>query len=182
MVPGALSTVVEDFVTGPHRVDSVHPELTDGLAQLWGRAAVAGGAAGFGPNDPVESLHAAAAELVTEVTAKRTHLLTIGRSHVLVGATALRPHPLPLRAHTGELVLLLVDPDLRDQGWEQQLHDAALAQAQARGLARLEVFDREGSVLARLCAANGWTERGRWPGALREGSQDLDGVWFTRDV
>lgn len=172
-----------EFVTGPHRVDSVHPDLADGLAQLWGRAAVAGRAAGFGPADSVESLHAAAGDLVAEVTAKRTYLLTLGHSHELVGAAALRPHPMPLRAHTGELVLVLVDPKLQDEGWEQQLHDAALAQAQARGLQQIEAFDRQGAELTRLCLANGWSERGRWPGSVRvPGHPDQDGIWFTREV
>jgi ribosomal protein S18 acetylase RimI-like enzyme len=174
--------VTEEFVTGPHRVDSVHPELADGLAQLWGRSAVAGRAAGFGPDDSVEALRGAATELVAEVSAKRTHMLTLGRAHELVGAAALRPDPWPLRAHTAELALLLVDPELREQGWGQQLHDAVLVLARARGLTRLQAFDREGSELAQLCAANGWDERGRWPGALRRGHQDVDGVWFTREV
>ena len=174
--------MTEEFVTGPHRVDSVHPELTDGLAQMWGRAAVAGRAAGFGPSDSVEALQGAATELVAEVSAKRTHMLTLGHATELVGAAALRPHPWPLRAHTAELVLLLVDPQLQDRGWGQQLHDAALVLAQARGFARLQVVDGEGAELAQLCAANGWDERGRWPGALRRGGQDVDGIWFTREV
>lgn len=173
----------EDWVSGPHRVDTPHPELTDGLANLWGRVATAGGAVGFGPADPVEELHAAAKELVEEVTNKRVRLITLGKGHVLVGAVALRQQRLPVQRHTAQLLWLLVDPDLQGQGWEQQLHDAALAQAQALGLEKLELSARGGSDLAQLLESNAWVERGRWSGAVRlaDGEEHAE-VWFARDV
>ena len=173
----------EDFITGPHRVDTPHPDLTDGLANLWGRVATAGGAVGFGPSDPVEELHAAAKELVEEVSNKRVRLMTLGKGHVLVGAAALRQQRLPVQRHTAQLLWLLVDPELQGQGWDQQLHDAVLTQAHAFGLRRLELFAREGSDLARFVESNGWVEQGRWPGAVRvaEGDEHAE-VWFARDV
>ncbi len=173
----------EDWVSGPHRVDTPHPELTDGLANLWGRVATAGGAVGFGPSDPVEELHAAAKELVEEVTSKRVRLITLGKGHVLAGAVALRQQWLPVQRHTAQLLWVLVDPDLQGQGWDQQLHDAALVQAQALGLEKVQLFARGGSDLARLLESNAWVEQGRWPGAVRlaEGEEHPE-VWFARDV
>jgi GNAT superfamily N-acetyltransferase len=173
----------DGFVTGPHRVDRPHPELTDALTELWGRVTVAGGAVGFSPTDPVEELRVVAGQVVEDVTNKRAYLITIGRSHVLVGAAVLKPGQRPVRHHTGELEWLMVDPELQGQGWGQQLHDAALAQAQALGLEKLSLVTRTGHGVERFYEANGWVERGRWPGAVRIAAGDeRDEIWFTRDL
>jgi GNAT superfamily N-acetyltransferase len=171
------------FVTGPHRVDRPHPDLAEGLADLWGRVTVAGGAVGYSPADSVEQLRAAADGVVDDVTNKRAYLITLGREHVLVGAAVLTLRQRPVRSHTGELTWLMVDPDLQGNGWGKQLHDAVLAQSQALGLAKLDLVARGGHGLEGFYEANGWTERGRWPGAVRVAEDDQrDLIWFTRDV
>lgn len=173
----------EGFVTGPHRVDTPHPGLVDALTDLWGRVTVAGGAVGFGPASSVDDVRAIAEELVNEVQQRRAHLMTIGQAHVLVGATVLVPGRLPVDQHTGELRWLLVDPALRGAGWGKQLHDAALIQAQAQGLAKLQARVRGEQGLERFFEGYDWVERGRWPGAVRvDPSDERDEVWFTRDV
>ncbi|MCI2416271.1 GNAT family N-acetyltransferase [Saccharopolyspora sp. K220] len=173
----------DGFVTGPHRVDTPHPDLVDALADLWGRVTVAGGAVGFSPTDPVDQLRAAAASLVEDIRVKKAHLITIGQQHVLVGLAVLRPRQLPVRKHTGELVWLAVDPVLQGKGWGKQLLDAVLVQAQAIGLEKLDLVTRSGHDLERFYEAHGWVERGRWPGAVRVApGDDRDEIWFTRDV
>ncbi|MER7082606.1 Acetyltransferase (GNAT) domain-containing protein [Saccharopolyspora kobensis] len=173
----------DGFVTGPHRVDAVHPDLAEALAGLWARVTAAGGAAGFSPTDSLDELRAAAAKLVEEVRGKQAHLITIGQQHVLVGIAVLRPRQLPVRTHTGELVWLAVDPALQGRGWGKQLHDAALVHAQAIGLEMLDLVTRSGHGLERFYAGLGWVERGRWPGAVRVApGDDRDEIWFTRDV
>ncbi|QGK69209.1 GNAT family N-acetyltransferase [Allosaccharopolyspora coralli] len=171
------------FVTGPHRVDQPHPDLVDGLTDLWGRVSVAGGAVGFRPSDPLEKVREAAAKVVDDVSQRRAFLITVGRDRELVGAAVLTPQSLPARAHTGELSWLMVDPDLQGTGWGRQLHDAVLAQAQAVGLTQLELITRSGQDLERYYEALGWVERGRWPGAVRLDDGDTrDEVWLTRDT
>ncbi|CAM00724.1 acetyltransferase (GNAT) family protein [Saccharopolyspora erythraea NRRL 2338] len=171
------------FVTGPHRVDTPHPDLVDGLADLWGRVTVAGGGVGFTPADPVEEVREAAASVVDDVAGRRAHLLTIGREHVLVGVAVLVPGRYPVRRHTGELSVLMVDPDLQGQGWGRKLHDAAVAHAQALGLEKLELVVRGGHDLERFYTGLGWTESGRWERSVRVADgDDRDRIWFTRDV
>ncbi|WP_229679934.1 GNAT family N-acetyltransferase [Saccharopolyspora thermophila] len=185
---GALSIVADDidpagFVTGPHRVDTPHPDLAQALADLWGRVTVAGGAVGFSPTDPVDRLREAATALVEDVRHRRAHLITLGQQHVLVGMAALRARQLPVRQHTGELVWLAVDPQLQGKGWGKQLHDAVVAQAQALGLEKLDLVTRSGHGLERFYTNLGWVERGRWPGAVRVApGDDRDEIWLTRDV
>ena len=145
----------EGFVTGPHRVDTPHPGLVDALADLWGRVTVAGGAVGYTATDSVDELRAGAEELVEDVRNRRVHLITIGQQHVLVGMAVVRPRRLPVRRHTGELAWLAVDPALQGKGWGKQLLDAAVVQAQALGLERLDLVTRSGQGLDRFYEANG---------------------------
>lgn len=173
----------DDFVTGPHRVDQVHPELVDALTALWGRVTVAGGAVGFAKDDPIDDVRAAAHAVVDRVRARQAFLLTLGRSHELVGAAVLVPGRRPIRRHTGELQWLMVDPDLQGQGLGRQLLDAVHAQAQALGLTTLVLHTRSGHGLEEFYAASGWVERGRWPRAVRITPNDQrDEVWMTRDL
>lgn len=173
----------DSFVTGPHRVDRPPPELADGLAELWGRVTLAGGAAGFRPDSSVEVLRTTAAKVFDDVTARRAYLITLGQEHVLVGAAVLTPGDRPVARHTGDLTSLVIDPELQGKGWDQQLHDAALSQALALGLEKLSLCTRGGQGLERFYEANDWVERGRWPGGLRVGKQDeRDEIWFTRDL
>lgn len=173
----------DGFVTGPHRVDNPPPNLADALADLWGRVIVAGGAIGFKPTDPVDAVRETAGAVLDDVTQRRAYMMTLGQGHVLVGAALLVPGELPVHRHVGKLAWLMVDPGLRDSGWAQQLHDAVLAQAQALGLEKLCVYVPGGRESEGLYADNGWTECGRWPGAVRvaEGD-DRDQVWYAREV
>lgn len=171
------------FVTGPHRVDTPHPGLVDGLADLCGRVTVAGGAVGFSATDSLEDLSAAASSVVDDVRNKRSFLITIGKDHALAGVAVITPGQRPVRRHTGNLAWLMVDPELQGSGWGQQLHDAALAQAQALGLEKLDLVARSDQGLESFYVVNGWVERGRWPGAIRISADDERAeIWFTRDM
>lgn len=173
----------DGVVTGPHRVESPHPDLVNALADLWGRVTAAGGAVGFGPADPVDRLRAAAAALVEDVRNEKAHLITIDQQHVPVGLAVLRQRQLPVRRHTGELAWLAVDPAFQGKGWGKRLLAEVQVQARAIGLEKLDLVARSGHDLERFYEANGWVERGRWPGAVRVAADDdRDEIWFTRDV
>lgn len=180
MVP---EPVTDGFISGPHRVDQVHPELVDALAALWARVTAAGGAVGFAPDDAVEDIRAAAELVVEHVRNRQAYLLTLGREHELVGVAVLVPGRRPIRRHTGELQWLMVDPDLQGQGWGRQLLDAIHAQAQALGLSTLVLHTRSGHGLEKFYGDAGWVERGRWPRAVRmSADEERDEIWMTRDL
>lgn len=60
---------------------------------------------------------------------------------------------------------------------------AAVAHARAIGVERLELSTRSGHGLEAFYTSQGWTERGRWPGAVRVAEGDeRDDIWFTREL
>ncbi len=174
-----------DFTSGPHRVDQPHPELSTALTDLLGRVTVAGGATGFTATTELETITGVVENVIGDLSVrpKRRHMLTSGQAHALAGAVILRPGELPVRQHHAEIEWLLVDPDMQGRGLGATLLDAAVSHAQALGLAQLSLTTRSGQELEKFYADQGWTERGRWPGALRVGEDDRrDQVWFTREV
>lgn len=177
--------MAEEFVSGPLRVDQPHPELPQALTDLIGRVTVAGGATGFTATTELDVISALAAEIVDDVAArpKRRHLLIMGQERALAGAVVLRPARLPVQAHRAEVEWLLVDPDAQNRGFGGQLLDAAVAHAQAIGVAQLHLTTRSGQGLEEFYTGRGWTESGRWPGSLRVAEGDVrDQVWLTREV
>ncbi|RCW45060.1 acetyltransferase (GNAT) family protein [Halopolyspora algeriensis] len=174
-----------EFISGPHRVDDPHPDLPQALADLLGRATVAGGATGFTATTELDTITAAARRIVDDLSQrpKPRHVLTAGQERTLAGAVVLRPGKLPVQRHRGEIEWLLVDPELQGQGLEQQLLDAAAVQARALGLTQLSLSTRSGQGLEDFYADRGWVERGRWPGSLHVSENDhRDQVWFTLDL
>ncbi|GAA0614113.1 GNAT family N-acetyltransferase [Kutzneria viridogrisea] len=175
--------MTEPFVTGPHRVDQPHPELVDAMTGLWHRVTLAGGAGGFAPADPVEEIRTVATRVVKDVRARRSHLLTLGADHALAGFAVLTPGTRPVRRHTAELEWLMVEPELQGRGWGGQLLTAVELHARALGIEQLVLITRTGHGVERFYEKQGWTERGRWPGAVRMAPGDVrDQIWFTREV
>ena len=177
MVPQPVTD--EPFVSGPHRVHEVHPEMGTALGTLWLDVVRAGGAVGFPRDAPEEEIRAAAEAAIEEVRAKRVQLLVIGADHELAGTVFLRRGSSPVLAHRAEVLRLMVRPDLQGRGWGKILLDEAVAQATALGLEQLLLSTRGGTDLPAFYAEQGWTEVGVWPGALRIGPDELrDEHWF----
>jgi GNAT superfamily N-acetyltransferase len=177
--------MADDFISGPHRVDQPHPDLGQALADLIGRVTVSGGATGFIPTTELDTITALASEVVADVASrpKRRHVLIMGQEHALAGAVVMRPGTLPVQAHRAEIEWVLVDPDLQGKGLGSQLMDATVSHARALGLGQLSLVTRSGQDLERPYDELGWVERGRWPGSLRVGEDDLrDQLWYTRDL
>jgi acetyltransferase len=169
----------EPFVSGPHRVHEVHPEMGTALGTLWLAVTRAGGAVGFPADAPEEDVRAAAERAIEDVRAKRQQLLVIGADHALAGTVFLRRGAEPVVAHRAEVLRLMVRPDLQGRGWGRTLLDAAVAQATALGLEQLLLATRGGTDLPAFYAKQGWTEVGVFPGALRVGPDDVrDEHWF----
>ncbi len=175
--------VPEPLIDGPDRVDGSAARLVDAVTDLWFRVSQAGGAAGFAPSDRVEDIRAVAVGVIAEVQAGRADMLTLRDGDTMLGIAVIEPGQRPIRRHSGELTWLMVDPERQGQGWGTKLLGAAVAHAKAIGLIRLELHTRSGHGLEKFYSAHGWTERGRWPGAVRIAEDDeRDEVWFTRDV
>lgn len=167
-----------DGPPGPHRPG---PGTVTALTALWIAATRAGGAVGFPADAPAQEIRAAAAESVEEVRAGHQEMLAIGSDADLVGTVFLRPGTGPRTAHRADVLRLMVHPDRQRRGLGTALLDAAVARAAARGLEQLLLSARGGTTLPAFYLAQGWTEVGVFPAALRlgPGPDDLrDEHWF----
>jgi GNAT superfamily N-acetyltransferase len=73
----------------------------------------------------------------------------------------------------------VVHPDAQRRGRGAALLDAVAADARGLGLEHLLRSVRGGTTLPEFYRRQGWTELGRFPGALRLGPGDVrDGHWF----
>ncbi|WP_433275234.1 GNAT family N-acetyltransferase [Pseudonocardia xinjiangensis] len=168
----------EPFVSGPHLVREVHPDMDTALGTLWVAVTRAGGAVGFAPDAPEADIRAAAVQAVEDVRAKRQQLIVIGADHTLAGTVFLRTG-VGVQAHRADVLRLMVRPDLQGRGWGRTLLDAAVAHATALGLEQLMLSTRGGTDVAGFYLRRGFTEVGVWPETLRLGPDDLrDEHWF----
>ncbi len=167
------------FVSGPHLVREVHPEMATALGSLWLDVVRTGGAVRFRLDTPEETVRAAAEQEIEQVRARRQQLLVLGADHTLVGTVFLRRGEWINAEHRAEVFLLMVRPDLQRRGWGTVLLDAAVAHARALGLEQLLLATRGGTSLPAFYTARGWTEVGVWPDALRIAPDDLrDEHWL----
>ena len=103
----------------------------------------------------------------------------IGPDAAPVGAVFLRPGTGPRKVHGADVIRLMVHPDLRGRGWGRALLDAAVLEATAMGLEFLLLSVRGGTDLGAFYERLGWTQVGRFPGALHLGGDDRrDEYWF----
>jgi acetyltransferase len=169
----------EPFVSGPHLVHEVHPEMGTAVGTLWLEVTRAGGAVGF-PSDAAEQdVRAVAAQAIEDVRAKRQQVIVIGADHALAGTVFLRRGTGTVVAHRAEVLRLMVRPDLQGRGWGKRLLAAAVAHATALGLEQLLLSTRGGTGMAMFYTRQGWTEVGVFPASLRLGPGDMrDEHWF----
>jgi acetyltransferase len=148
----------------------------------------AGGAVGFPPDAAEADIRALAEATSAEVRSGTLHLLALHRPAPdggadLVGTVFLQPGRGPVVAHRATVIRLMVRPDLQGRGLGGRLLEAAVDRAAEQGLAQLILSARGGTPLPAWYAARGWTEVGRFPGALRLGPDDVrDEHWFQREI
>lgn len=95
----------------------------------------------------------------------------------------LQPGRGPVVAHRATVIRLMVLPDLQGRGLGGRLLAAAVDRAAELGLAQLILSARGGTGLPAWYAARGWTEVGRFPGALRLAPDDVrDEHWFQLGI
>ncbi len=138
------------------------------VVTLWHRVAESGGAVGFAPDVSRAEVAAVVAGLVDDLRSGRAFGFALNRHRTLVGVGVLRPGR-GLSRHTGEIVAVMVDPDLRGSGSGTRLMTALLGQAHEAGVEKVEAAVRAGAGLESFFGRFGFTEWGRRPGWIRLG-------------
>jgi len=152
------------------------------LVTLWHRVAEAGGAVGFARPVTRAEVAAVVAPLVDDLRSGRLVGFAVNRGRTLVGVGLLRPGR-GATSHTGELVTVLVDPQLRGRGSGTLLMDALLGAADELGLERIQASVRDGDELPAYFAQFGFTVWGRRPGWIRLGPAEYgDEIILGADV
>ena len=146
------------------------------VVTLWHRVAESGGAVGFASTVSRAEVAAVVAGLVDDLRSGRAFGFALNRHRTLVGVGLLRPGR-GLSRHTGEIVAVMVDPDLRGSGSGTRLMTALLAQAREAGVQRVEAAVRDGAGLQDFFGRFGFAEWGRRPGWIRLGpGQERDEI------
>lgn len=163
----------------PTLVRDVHQGLDEALGTLWTAVTRADGAVGFLVDDPEDDIRAAAASAVDEVRAGRHRMFVVEDGGELVGTVFLQRMAGPRKDHGGYVLRLMVHPDAQGHGWGGALLGAVTAHARGLGLEHLLLSVRGGTTLPEFYRGQGWTEVGRFPGALHLGPGDVrDEHWF----
>jgi GNAT superfamily N-acetyltransferase len=156
-------------ITRPHEVT---PDLRRQLADCWAAVINAGGAV-IAPGIPlppvsVRDVGPAAERLTDGLDPERSRLLVATVDGTLAGWLVIRRDPHPLIAHCGVVNHVQTHPHFRRRG----IGTALMARvreiaAEDMKLEQLQLSAREGLGLEHFYRSLGWTEVGRWPGALR---------------
>jgi acetyltransferase len=151
------------------------------FGDLWVAVTRAGGAVGFPPDAPEAEIRALAVSTLDAVAEGRLHMLALGPAggDGLVGTVFLQPGAGPVVAHRATVLRLMIDPGRQRGGLGALLLAAAADHARTLGLDQLLLSARGGTGLPEFYVRQGWTEVGRFPGALRVGPGDVrDEHWF----
>ena len=152
------------------------------VVTLWHRVAESGGAVGFAPTVSRAEVAAVVAGLVDDLRSGRAFGFALNRHRTLVGVGVLRPGR-GLSRHTGEIVAVMIDPDLRGSGSGTRLMTALLGQAREVGLTRVDACVREGAGLEDFFGRFGFAVWGRRPGWIRLGpGQERDEIILGADM
>ncbi|WP_172829366.1 GNAT family N-acetyltransferase [Pedococcus dokdonensis] len=154
------------------------------LLDLWTRVNDAGGAVGFLPGAPAESVAAAIGTHEEQMAAGNAVggalRLPDGR---LVGWAWWVRTPNPLLHHGRWLYRVMVDPDRQGRGFGRLLMAGMHRLAREDGVELLQLGVRSGSGASRFYAQCGYVEVGRIPGAIRVAAgDDRDDVTMARRV
>lgn len=165
------------------RVQAVDEAFACRFAALWTEVTAAGGAVGFSAADDETLIRSATDAVLAAVTEKQERLFVASDGEALLGVVFLVPGHAPRVRHRAEIRRLMVSPAAQGSGVGGALLDAAVEHARTLGLRTVYLGVRSGQGLERFYQCHGWTERGRWPGAVHVGDEDYrDEVWFTIEL
>jgi GNAT superfamily N-acetyltransferase len=154
--------------------DDITAARTDELVACWAAVANAGGAVGFAfPPVTVEHVKPVAERMIASLRADSNRLLLASVDGKLVGWLHLARGPEPLVAHWGTVSRVQTHPRFRGRGIGAALmHGIRVIGRDELGLEQLRLYARGGVGLEEFYGRLGWSEVGRWPGALRFGPGD----------
>ncbi|WP_234307354.1 MULTISPECIES: GNAT family N-acetyltransferase [unclassified Streptomyces] len=170
--PAPVPLPVRLSLTQFTRPSDVDGSLREELADCWAAVVDAGGAVvpPDCPPPPVTpaALRPAVDRLVESLAPARGRLLTATLGGALAGWLVLRREAHPLEAHCGVVNHVQTRVGLRGRGVGAALMGRVRHVAREdMGLERLKLSARAGLGLEHFYRKAGWTEVGRWPGALR---------------
>ncbi|WP_437089350.1 N-acetyltransferase family protein [Streptomyces sp. enrichment culture] len=154
------------------RPEDLPPDLRRELLACWAAVANAGGAVipADCPMPPLSPSHLAPAldRLVEQLAPRRSRLIVATVDGALAGWLLVRRESHPLETHCGVVNHVQTQVPLRGLGIGAALmrHVRDVARDEM-GLERLKLTARAGLGLEVFYRKAGWTEVGRWPGALR---------------
>lgn len=156
----------------------VTPSVRQALIDCWAEVANAGGAVGF-PFPPVdaEQVGPVADRMFADLDPGYHRVVLAEAGGVLAGWLSLSRHRDRIVPHWGTVKRVQTRPGFRGRGIGAALMNEARRIARDElGLEQLRLEARGGEGLESFYAQLGWTEIGRWPGALRFPSGDRDEV------
>jgi GNAT superfamily N-acetyltransferase len=166
-----------DFIqiTDPGQVT---PGVRQALIDCWIEVANAGGAVGFAfPPVDAKQVGPAADRLFADLDPDYSRVLLAEVGGVLAGWLNLSRHRDRLVPHWGTVNRVQTHPHFRGRGIGIALMNEVRRIARDEmGLEQLRLGARGGERLEGFYSRLGWTEIGRWPGALRFPSGDRDEV------
>jgi GNAT superfamily N-acetyltransferase len=180
-VPGMIDSMSQpscaDLIqlTDPGQVT---PGVRQALVDCWIEVANAGGAVGF-PFPPVDAgdVGPVADRLITDLDSDYNRVLLAEVGGVLAGWLSLSRHRDRVVPHWGTVKRVQTRPGFRGRGIGIALMNEARRIARDElGLEQLHLEARGGEGLEGFYGRLGWTEIGRWPGALRFLDGDRDEV------
>lgn len=162
---------------------SISSELLDELVTCWWEVSNAGGAVGF-PFTPVSRADVAVAtELLARSLKPATRmLLVVQHEGRLGGWLFLERNEDPLTMHWARVLRVQTSLTARGLGiGRAMMAEVENVAANHLGLEQLHIEVRGGQGLEGFYESCGWSEIGRWPGALRLGpGDDRDNVLMLR--
>jgi GNAT superfamily N-acetyltransferase len=156
----------------------VTPGVRQALIDCWTEVANAGGAVGFAfPPVDAEQVGPAADRLIADLDPDYNRVLAAEADGVLAGWLNLSRYSDPLVPHWGTVKRVQTRPGFRGRGIGVALMNEVRRIARDEmGLEQLRLEARSGEGLEGFYGRLGWTEIGRWPGALRFPYGDRDEV------
>ena len=155
--------------------------LAAALLTLWQRVSDADGAVGFEPGTPRNVIARAVTEAISGLRAGTRHAVVLTAGNDLVGVAFLVRRPSQIQRHLGEVVALMVDPDVQRAGLGRRLVVEIAGLATEIGVDTLLLGARDREPLHAFCQSLGFIEYGRLPDAVRlADGTSLDEVRYRR--
>jgi GNAT superfamily N-acetyltransferase len=156
----------------------VTPGVRQALVDCWAEVANAGGAVGFAfPPVDAGQVGPVADRLIADLDPDYNRVVLAQADGVLAGWLNLSRHRDPLVPHWGTVKRVQTRLGFRGRGIGAALMNEARRIARDEmGLEQLRLEARSGEGLEDFYGRLGWTEIGRWPGALRFPFGDRDEV------